>query len=161
MSKLTLRWNNVTKCIELHFKDKELQNFLSCSIQQNSRTWSKVDKCWAIVPEVLPKVIAYSRHIFDHVDASSIPISYQKSVQKALQGIIEEPSTSHENTYTPRNQRSSPYSLLYIMESAPEFVIKAAYKALAFKYHPDRGGDAEQFQIVTAAYNSIMEGRKK
>tara|TARA_R110000824_G_scaffold76345_1_gene193455 strand:- start:409 stop:552 length:144 start_codon:yes stop_codon:yes gene_type:complete len=47
------------------------------------------------------------------------------------------------------------------MESAPEFVIKAAYKALAFKYHPDRGGDAEQFQIVTAAYNSIMEGRKK
>lgn len=161
MSKLILSYNSLSDIIELKFKDKDLQDFLSQHIPHTTRTWNNKTRCWVIVPKILSEVIAYARHSFTHVDASSLPIRYQTTVQKALQGVIEESGTSRKNTNSPEHIDPSPYTILYIKQGAPDFVVKAAYKSLAFKYHPDRGGDAERFQEVTNAYNEIMKALGK
>ena len=138
----------LSEVIELYFNSKELQDFLS-SLPVHTRTWNSNLKCWAVIPEILHKIISYGRYTFNRIDSSSLPIHYQSVVQRALQGL---PDTE---IYT--NRKSSPYSVLYISKGAPECVVKAAYKALAFKYHPDMGGDAEEFQKVKAAYDEIMK----
>ena len=161
MSKLLLSHNALSDIIELRFKDKNLQDFLSMHIPSSTRTWNKKDGCWAIVPQILSEVIAYARHSFNHIDASSLPIKYQRVVQKALQGFTESSSTSNKNNKKYIIEEDSPYTTLYIEHGAPDFVVKAAYKALAFKYHPDRGGDTERFKAVTDAYNKIMDALKK
>lgn len=40
---------------------------------------------------------------------------------------------------------------LYLLPTAPPFVIQAAYKALAKQLHPDAGGSTEQMQRINAA----------
>ena len=151
MSKLTIRYNDVLEVLELHFKDKKLQEFLSSHVNPKYRTWYKAGKCWNIMPSVLGEVVCYARHLFNHIDASSIPIIYQEVVQEALQGVLDK----EKFNYNISKKDISPYSILYITPNAPDFIIKAAYKALAFKYHPDRGGDADKFQEVRSAYEAI------
>jgi hypothetical protein len=157
LNKLTIRYNNVSETIELYFRNDDLSNYLSSVLSQSERTWDKKQKCWVILPGVLGKVIVYARHLFNNIDASSLPINLQKRVQKALQGNYEDDYSSEENTNLSLKKDNSPYSILYLTTDAPEFVVKAVYKTLAFKYHPDRGGEAEQFQKVKEAYESITK----
>jgi curved DNA-binding protein CbpA len=48
------------------------------------------------------------------------------------------------------------YSLLKVDVGDSTDVIKKAYRKLVLKYHPDRGGDVNKFNIVEKAYNTIM-----
>src|SRR5437867_2448359 len=45
--------------------------------------------------------------------------------------------------------------ILQVTEDASPEVIRAAYKALALKHHPDRGGSAEMMGRVNAAYGRL------
>lgn len=54
----------------------------------------------------------------------------------------------------------SDYAMLFVTDDAPPEVIKAAYKALAIKYHPDRGGDTVAMQAVNAAYDRLKKAGK-
>lgn len=55
---------------------------------------------------------------------------------------------------------SDPYSVLGLTYDADEEVIKAAYRALSKKHHPDRGGDEETFKQINDAYRSLMNDNK-
>lgn len=44
---------------------------------------------------------------------------------------------------------------------ATEDVIKKAYKKLAMKHHPDRGGDPEHFKKISEAYSILSDPEKK
>lgn len=50
------------------------------------------------------------------------------------------------------------YEVLGVKEDASTREINAAYRRLAKKYHPDKGGDPDKFQQVTEAYN-ILKSR--
>ena len=52
------------------------------------------------------------------------------------------------------------YKTLGVAENATQDEIKKAYKKLAMKYHPDRGGDAEKFKEISVA-NDILSDQKK
>lgn len=52
------------------------------------------------------------------------------------------------------------YSILGVQPGASKDDIKKAYKKLAMKYHPDRGGDEEKFKEVTEAYE-ILSGKRQ
>ncbi len=55
----------------------------------------------------------------------------------------------------------SHYDTLGVGKSASPEEIKAAYRKLAMKHHPDRGGDQKQFQQITEAYETLSDPDKK
>jgi len=53
---------------------------------------------------------------------------------------------------------TGPYGKLFLVPGAPVEVVKAAYRALAMKYHPDRpGGDVRKMQELNEAVQEIVE----
>jgi curved DNA-binding protein len=53
------------------------------------------------------------------------------------------------------------YNTLGISKSASEADIKSAYRKMAMKHHPDRGGDEKKFKEVTEAYETLSDPQKK
>lgn len=53
------------------------------------------------------------------------------------------------------------YETLGLSPDASQDDIKKAYKKLAFKYHPDRGGDAEKFKDISRAYETLSDQEKR
>lgn len=86
--------------------------------------------------------------------AESIPASQSKEWETKWQKwlsmvnqIEEESSMSVTRAYT----------TLHLLANAPPEVVKAAWRALCKKYHPDKTGDnADKFRAVQAAYQVIM-----
>lgn len=59
-------------------------------------------------------------------------------------------------------QANDPYSILEIRPGASDFIVTAAYRAMARKYHPDNlnTGDEAKFKQIQAAYEAITSSKK-
>ncbi len=53
------------------------------------------------------------------------------------------------------------YSILGVNRNASETELKKAYKKKAMQYHPDKGGDANKFQQINEAYETLKDPQKK
>lgn len=53
------------------------------------------------------------------------------------------------------------YSTLGLQRNASADEIKQAYRKLAMKHHPDRGGDQNKFKELSAAYDALNDPEKK
>ncbi len=53
------------------------------------------------------------------------------------------------------------YESLGIKKGANKEEIKKAFRTLALKYHPDKGGDAEKFKEVSEAYSILSDDNKR
>ena len=56
------------------------------------------------------------------------------------------------------------YKILNISPNASESEIKKSYRALSFKYHPDKNPDpsvAEQYKLINEAYETLGDETKK
>ena len=53
------------------------------------------------------------------------------------------------------------YQTLGVQRNASPDEVKQAYRKLAAKHHPDRGGDAEKFKEVQLAYDTLSDPQKK
>merc|ERR1719265_2379496 len=53
------------------------------------------------------------------------------------------------------------YKLLEVDKNATEPEIKKAYRKLAVKHHPDKGGDPEKFKEITRAYEVLSDKDKR
>lgn len=51
----------------------------------------------------------------------------------------------------------NPYSVLGLQAGASENEVKSAYKKLAMKHHPDKGGDPEKFKEINDAFGKIAK----
>ncbi|MAI15016.1 MAG: hypothetical protein CMM15_13460 [Rhodospirillaceae bacterium] len=56
---------------------------------------------------------------------------------------------------------SDPYEILGVKKDVSEADIKKAYKKLAMKYHPDKGGDEEKFKEISEAYSILSDKDKR
>jgi DnaJ-class molecular chaperone len=54
-----------------------------------------------------------------------------------------------------------PYSVLGVSKTATHDEIRKAYRSLAMKHHPDRGGNEEQFKQINEAYTAIGDAKKR
>ena len=52
-----------------------------------------------------------------------------------------------------------PWTTLGVSRDASPEEIKSAYRKLAMKHHPDKGGDVSEFQRISSAYDDIASGR--
>lgn len=55
----------------------------------------------------------------------------------------------------------NPYNVLGIQENSTPEDIKNAYRKLASKHHPDRGGDTKKFQEIQQAYDILTDETKR
>ena len=53
------------------------------------------------------------------------------------------------------------YDLLDVAPTASASEIKKAFRKLALKHHPDRGGDGALFQELSAAHSVLSDARKR
>lgn len=53
------------------------------------------------------------------------------------------------------------YSTLGLKRGATQEDIKKAYRSMAMKHHPDRGGDEKKFKEISAAYDILSNPEKK
>src|SRR4051812_45603393 len=53
------------------------------------------------------------------------------------------------------------YKILGVSDAATDKEIKAAYRRLSKKHHPDSGGDEEQFKEVSAAWDVLGDAAKR
>ena len=53
------------------------------------------------------------------------------------------------------------YDVLGVSKEASETDIKKAYRKLAIKHHPDKGGDEETFKKISEAYGILSDKDKK
>lgn len=64
-------------------------------------------------------------------------------------------ASAHSSARGAVTKRDVAYATLYLLPEAPPEVVKAAYRALAQIYHPDRGGDPAKMAAVNAAVKEI------
>jgi len=53
------------------------------------------------------------------------------------------------------------YEVLEVSKTASDADIKKAYRKLAVKHHPDKGGDQEKFKEITRAYEVLSDAEKR
>merc|ERR1719243_139205 len=53
------------------------------------------------------------------------------------------------------------YTLLEVDKNANEAEIKKAFRKLAIKHHPDKGGDPETFKEITRAHEVLSDPEKR
>jgi DnaJ-class molecular chaperone len=53
------------------------------------------------------------------------------------------------------------YKILGIGRNANQEEIKKAYRSLAMKHHPDRGGDTNKFKEIEEAYRTLSDENKR
>ena len=53
------------------------------------------------------------------------------------------------------------YDAFYLLPTAPLDVIKAVYRVMSIRHHPDHGGDTTRMTYINIAYQMIMEAQSK
>ncbi len=76
-----------------------------------------------------------------------------------VRGMSEVFESAYLQLAAPKQKRN-PYDVLMITRDAPIEVAEAVFKNLALKYHPDKGGNKEQFQELNEAIEQIRQEKK-
>lgn len=102
------------------------------------------DKGWYVHEDYLPKVVAIARSNGIFVDYHTLPDTIQIKIV-----------ANRNDTPTVPTPLTSPYAVLFLTPEAPDYVVKAVYRAMVKQLHPDHGGDPDQFLKIQEAYEQL------
>lgn len=129
-------------------------NYIQYGIRPLSyRRWNPNKKRWDIHKNKFLPAVGMGKRFFNHVDYSLVPDPLQILIVKFLK---EHSEFYARAPWDPGGvEEADPYSVLHLLPTAPWRVVQAAYRALAFELHPDRGGDPAKFRVVDEAYRQL------
>lgn len=55
----------------------------------------------------------------------------------------------------------TPWEILGVSRFDSQATVQKKYRELCRRTHPDNGGNADEFQLIQVAYNSILEQKDK
>jgi hypothetical protein len=153
MGDLKIYWNPATNfCPLVHAYNKRFQTYVSQGIKPASyRRFNGEDKRWDVHVAKIPQLVAAAKRWFSRVDYRPLPPEVQIKIVQ-----FQEKNPDPVRITTPKTP--PPHAVLFVTRNAPPEVIKAAYKALAQKHHPDHGGDPEEFRKIDEAYKRLTNG---
>lgn len=109
--------------------DRGFTESLKKSLPAKKRIWDNNDKCWYIAKDQFDRLCHLLEQTFDDTLLLDFPA---------------------------QEVSDSAYGTLYLLPNAPLEVVRAVFKALALKYHPDKGGDVGIMQTLNIAYKEIL-----
>lgn len=85
---------------------------------------------------------------------------------EAGEWIVDDPETNTRarlglSLVVVGDKETSDYDILGVKSTATSDEIKRAYRQMAIKNHPDKGGDPKKFQAIHDAYERITAGKSK
>lgn len=135
--------------------DKDWVNDIKIAVPQHKRWWEPQVGIWAFDASFYQCVLHITQLHFggDIVDATGGVGEPQDMQWKArLEGRAPAAPKPLRN--------ETPRSILFVTDDAPDYVITAAYRALAARMHPDKGGTDADMQKLNAAYSILTKNRK-
>ena len=123
---------------------------LRSNIPPSFFSFNSVDKVWRVHHSKLSDLAGLAKHFYQ-VDLSNLSAHWQSLAEG---GTVKK--TKRKRVHAP----NSSFKDLYVLDSAPKEVVRAAYEALLLMYHPDHNngvGSPEKVQEVIAAYKRISK----
>uniref|UniRef100_A0A6M3L7V7 Putative chaperone n=1 Tax=viral metagenome TaxID=1070528 RepID=A0A6M3L7V7_9ZZZZ len=111
--------------------DREFTESMKKSLPTKKRTWDANDKVWYVISDQLDKLC----HLLDQYFDETILLDFPAA-----------------------EVRNDSWTKLMLVEGAPMELIRAAYRVLSVKHHPDKGGDPERMKEINLAYKELMGG---
>lgn len=119
---------------------------LKFSIPGAERTWDKTRKCW-IVDKSNDNLQTLKSLITKHYGTKAQMFTKDGDIQVTAETALDV---------------TSKYKILGVQPSASQEEIKAAFRAIARKLHPDTSdADAEFFILAKKAYDTLKDPRKR
>jgi hypothetical protein len=131
----------------LKFKSMSRDNFgdaiasLKRCVSPNLREYEPDTKQWFIADAARTQLDRWLGHLF---------------VAHGVEAEWITTDDAHERARKPHTSaKPDPFAALHLLPTAPPEVVRAAYRALAMKHHPDLGGDVRAMQTIIAAYEQL------
>ena len=109
--------------------NKPFTDELKKSLPSKKRMWDNNDKCWYVVKDQFDKLT----HLLEKHYTETILLDFPE-----------------------QETATDAWSVMWLLPGAPLEIVRAAFKALAVKYHPDRGGSVEDMQALNIAHTEIL-----
>ena len=105
--------------------------------------------------------VNFANKILDDLDCSA-----DKNENEFGEWTVNDPGTSTKahlmlHLVILGKKETSDYDTLGVKPNASTEEVKQAYRQMAIKYHPDKGGDPKKFQKIHDAYERILNGTSK
>jgi hypothetical protein len=91
------------------------------------------------------------------IEYDSLPPELMKAVDKLKEEWSAAFSEKTLENVVQDHDKVKWFGVLYLTPDAPEFIVKAVWRALARKLHPDVGGDPEVFKELNNVYEEVMK----
>ena len=127
--------------VELRFAyDPRFITLLKDEIPRECRGWDSEERVWRIDINYLTTLRVLCEHCGRMEWESAEPGYYR--------------ATSARSAADPH---AADFAVLHLLPTAPEELLRAAYRTLALKHHPDVGGDEGRMKSITGAYSRLSD----
>jgi len=155
MTTLTLKYDSKTNWVEFYFPyHSKFVQYLQYKLPKDQRKYNPNRRLWTVSTRSLTRVVRYGSWCFDRLCADDLPEKWKRILKKEV-AWGKMPNNFDQLDTTGAN--SDLYAILHLLPTAPISLVEKTFKHLATLYHPDHGGDENDFRRIREAYDGIRE----